>query len=300
MGVRPGISWFGIAALFVGIGVAKGTLIPDGASDAAYVNYGKEFEGRLLGLTIHVPGVGTGLRQTSATFLTDSWAITAAHNVSDLLQYSPTYELSTGSNLSTVRGTIVSVNAVTLFPGYSGGFDSPDIALLHLTTPLQGARANIGSVSVGELTTEAGFGAHGTPSTGILPTDYNSRAFDAPAIPGTSPNVSDAYYFSTDFDSAIGVPLNGKALSGDSGGPVFDPSGNLVGIAVAQSGGTDPLGITDDLTLSQPDVISWIEANSDYGTTPEPSALEFLSIATCGLLGRQRSLRRHHIGVQFG
>ena len=46
-----------------------------------------------------MPGVGTCQRNTSASFLNNRYAITSAHNVTDLLQYNPTYEVADGTSV---------------------------------------------------------------------------------------------------------------------------------------------------------------------------------------------------------
>jgi hypothetical protein len=73
-------------------------------------------------------------------------------------------------------------------------------------------------------------------------------------------NVSPEYYFGTAFwpNSA---PLNGRALSGDSGGPCYDNYGNLIGIHITGDASISETGETDDLKLAAPEVMSFIQQN---------------------------------------
>ena len=85
-----------------------------------------------------------------------------------------------------------------------------------------------------------------------------------------------------------GITLNGKGLGGDSGGAVFDPTGDLTGLVIGQWGGTDAGGGTDILVLSQADVSNWVSANTQV--TPEPGTLVLLAAATgtgCLMFGRK-------------
>ena len=86
-----------IAALLAGIAAGAGTpnqagaaLYADGTTSAQTLAFGASFAGEALSFNIYVPGVGTGIRHTSASFLNSRYAVTAAHNVFDLLQYNPT------------------------------------------------------------------------------------------------------------------------------------------------------------------------------------------------------------------
>ena len=74
-------------------------------------------------------------------------------------------------------------------------------------------------------------------------------------------NVTDAYFYSTGFDTINRVSLNGKGLSGDSGGPVWNAAGKLVGITVGGFGGLGTIGGTTAQRLDVPEVLTWIEAN---------------------------------------
>lgn len=245
---------------------ARAVLEPNGSDDSAYQALGTQFQGKLLSFNVLVPGVGTGIRQASAAYFNSQYAITAAHNVQDLLQYNPTYEIATGDNFLTNRGTVVPVSSVLIHPSYIPGYpkNTIDLAIIHLATPLLGTVATIDSVTIGDSITTAGFGRTGTPSTGLNPVrDGQSRGWVSPVRQFTASDITDAYYFQTFFGSSSGVQLNGRGASGDSGGPAYDEDGNLVGLTVAESPPFDStVGLTYYLDLSQPDIHDWILANT--------------------------------------
>lgn len=59
-----------------------------------------------------------------------------------------------------------------------------------------------------------------------------------------------------------GLILNGSGLSGDSGGPVFNSAGRLVGILSASSG-IGGIAETDYLRLAEPTIYAWIMENTE-------------------------------------
>lgn len=65
----------------------------------------------------------------------------------DLLQYNPTYEVATGDNYLTNRGTVIPVESVTMYPGYDGTLMTPDLAIIKFSRPI-GTRENVIGVAV--------------------------------------------------------------------------------------------------------------------------------------------------------
>ena len=237
---------------------------PDGTDDATYVAAGSLWDNRVLWFKVQVPGVGVGFRYGSAAYLNSEYAITAAHTVTDLLQFNPTYQVGTGSSYSNNLGVVASAT-VTVYPRFNPNDPGHtiDLAIIHFAQPIDGPRVTITNAQMGAVLTHAGFGNFGTPSAGETPRDGNRRAFLA--VRGEfpqGPNIpySSNYLCSTDF--APYFAGNGKGLSGDSGGGVFDAATNLVGIMEAQVGFDAPSGETLYLDLIQPDVYSWIISNT--------------------------------------
>jgi hypothetical protein len=238
---------------------AEACLEPDGSNDADYRNYGTQFQGTLLSFKIVVPGVGTGARNTSAFRLNQNWGISTAHNVTDLLQFHPTYEIGTGDNYMTNRGTVVTVDRIIIHPQYNGdSHSSPDLVLLHFASCLPGHDSNVASCSSDEIVGSSGFGVTGTPSTGTVPRDGCSRAWNAKVFGSMAPTgYSGEFYYGANFQPNAGVLLNGKGLSGDSGGCVRKTSGELVGVIVADLGGLTANGLQIFARLDA--VRTWIE-----------------------------------------
>jgi hypothetical protein len=291
--VALGLSAVGIAAFSE---KAQANLRPDGSDDALYKAKGSQLQGQLLSFRVLVPGIGTGQRDTSATYFNSEYALTTAHNVVDLLQFNPSYEVATGDNYLTNRGMVIPVASVTVYPGYDGTRNTPDLAIIHFAQPqsdMHFAQASaaaamaIGRASPGDILTSGGFGVVATPSGGtISPRDGFSRAWES-RVDSLPPTIaSSVYYWSSDFGFYNQGILNGKGMSGDSGGPEFNSLNELVGIDIAQVGNTGPFGAEVYLNLSQSEISSWINANTTV--VPKPSSLLLVGLGAGGLLLRRR------------
>ena len=276
----------GVAVMAVGAGApnrAEAALYADGTNSAQTLAFGAAFAGEALSFNLYVPGVGTGIRQTSATFLNSRYAITSAHNIVDLVQYNPTMDVGDGTNFQTNRGNVMPISGYLIHPAYDGTANTPDIAIIQFATPFYASQNKvIGSAVPGDTTISAGFGAWGTPAIG-LSRDGGLRAWDA-RVSDVLFNGSPTYYQSTRFGyDNIGLSLNGRGAGGDSGGPVFNQSGELVGISDFATVASDPIGATTYLKLSS--VEPWIAANAPV---PEPSSLGLLGVSVAALLLRRR------------
>ena len=248
---------------------AKAALYADGTTSAQTLAFGAPFGGRALAFRINVPGVGTGRRDTSASFLNSRYAITAAHSVTDLLAYNPTYEVADGTNFLTARGNVMTVTRVLIHP-------SLDLAILTFASPFPAApNQTIGTAVIGDTTISAGFGRWETPSTGLTAQDGGLRAWDA-RVTHVVFSGSVPYHQSTTFGfgDISGLSLNARGASGDSGGPVFNGQGELIGITVAGSTVIANAGNTTYVRLGEPSTKAWIEAN-----TTLPAALPDLHLA---------------------
>ena len=277
------------AAFLLGAQKSIGSLRPDGTDDAVYVAGGANYRTNLLHFKVIVPGVGVGYRFGSAVYINSEYALTAAHTVTDLLQFNPSYEVGTGSSYLTNIGTVISAT-VTIYPGYNptNRGSTIDLAIVHFSRPIPGVAAIITNALIGDVLSHAGFGMFGTPSSGAQPKDGNSRAWKAkmdflPVLSGFSSDL----YCATDFGPYI--PNNGKALSGDSGGGVYDNFTNLVGIIIAQTGDTSAVGATIFLNLSKPEVYAWITNNTKI-TLPPPPSLSMGTPATLMVYGASNQL----------
>jgi hypothetical protein len=257
---------------------AQGGLVRDIANDPLHRDLGASYlvggsglsqtGGGTVSFRVLVPGVGTGQRNASAILLNEGWAITAYHNVADLLQFNPTYEIATGSNYLNNRGTVRGIAEMIPYPG--GSFNNPnlpDLCLLRLATPLTGTGSVVfGSARVDEALYGTGFGNYGSPAVGQLPRDGNVRGWIAPVQSFMSGSYSATFYRQTQFESDLPYALNGRGMSGDSGGGWYNSQGQLVGMNVAATLGTGPGGQTTYLRFDNSDVHTWIST-----TIPAPS-----------------------------
>ena len=130
----------------------------------------------------------------------------------------------------------------------------------------------IGTAAVEDILDLAGYGSWGTPSSPGS-RDGNLRAFDAKVRESVAYG-SAPFYQTTQFGvgDLSGLALNGKGMNGDSGGPVFNARGELVGMMIAASTNHTSVGNTTHLCLGEPSIKAWIEANTKIAT-PETNCV---------------------------
>jgi hypothetical protein len=194
-----------------------------------------------------------GRQDTTATMLSERYGIIGYHQVNQILNTNPTFEISTGPNAQNNRGLVVSVSRLTLFPNGSQVSTSlPEYVIFELSQPIPGVRpVTIGSAVTGESLASAGFGSWANPGGSF------ARTFDVTGgvgpVRATNLNgYSSEYYFQTAFDPLY--TLNWRGANGDSGAPAFDAAGNLIGMTVAGTNGTGAFGQTTFLRLDNPTV----------------------------------------------
>lgn len=223
----------------------------DAAAKALAANYSSSI-GRPAFIVDGTPYFASGV------FLNSRWFLTAAHLIAN----------PTGTGDATVTGIYpgavsggptMSASEVHLIPGYDGTGNTPDLALIRLVEEVNAPSLTLASASVGEVVISAGYGYYGSPSLGFIYPDHNARGWQASVTQNTLGGYSSDYYQSTSFSPFEGVASNGRGLGGDSGSPVFNASGQLVGISIASAGGLSSIGHTEFLRLTQPDVLNWIQ-----------------------------------------
>jgi len=212
--------------------------MPDGSNDADFRNRATNYQGTLLWLKRTRPSGEVGY--ASAVRLNSHYALTAGHVVINGSETNTLNEIGTGINYLTDPGATRGIAAVTVHPNYVYPPNyTPDIAIIKFDHPLPGTDLRINSCGESELISIAGYGRFGTPSTGIESQDGNARAWQAPVDFIGPPGFDPALYIRTRFSIEIWptLPSNGKGVSGDSGGPCYNSSNELVGIDTAQTGG---------------------------------------------------------------
>jgi hypothetical protein len=250
-------------------------MMQSGSNDQDYKDLGATFvtERKVLSLK-QILNDGSGVGYASATPINAHYVITSAHLIASLVDTAH-FEVGIGLNFRSPE-TSIAVSEIKIYPGYVFGSRSgPDIAILKLATPLLNFQSvTIGSASVGSVLSSAGYGvAYRFGETPPATRDGFIRGFNAEMRSGSPQNSSDLYYdWSYGFYSWINI--GGKIMNGDSGGPVYNQAGQLVGLNTAQTGNENQ-GHSIYLVLSQPDVLAWIQANTVIPAVVAPMITSF-------------------------
>jgi uncharacterized protein (TIGR03382 family) len=262
---------------------AEAVLMLPGQSAQSYLDLGATLNNRVGFVEIVTPSSGNGY--ASVAMINDQFAITCGHVVWNNLQNGGTFRVGTGSNYFSDRGQVVDVAEVITYPGYPGGVttNSPDIAILRLATPISGiTQAQFGTANPGDVVTSGGYGFAFFAGQPTVPRDGFRRGWNAPVVSGVAGFGIDQWYNYSLFGGSSAPLVNGKVLSGDSGGGVYNSLGQLVGINFGQSGNNLSVGYSSYLDLAQPDVLNWVQSN----TIPTPAALTLLGLGA--LVGSRR------------
>jgi uncharacterized protein (TIGR03382 family) len=265
---------------------AEAVLKLPGQSAQAYLDLGATLENR-VGFLKQI-GTQGQVGYASVTFINSEYAITSAHLVAGVLQVGGSFQVGTGSNYLSSPGSLVSVTDVLIHPSYQGtngasDTNNPDIAILRLATPLSGiTQAQFGTANPGDVVTSGGYGFAFFAGQPTVPRDGFRRGWNAPVVSGVAGFGIDQWYNYSLFGGSSAPLVNGKVLSGDSGGGVYNSLGQLVGINFGQSGNNLSVGYSSYLDLAQPDVLNWVQSN----TIPTPAALTLLGLGA--LVGSRR------------
>ena len=238
--------------------------------------------GAVVGFRAYSNVFAGGQQDTTATMLSDRYGMIGYHQINQILNSNPTFEISTGPNAQNNRGLVVSISRLILFPNGSQVSTSlPEYVIFELSQPLVGVRpVTIGSAVPGQSLGSAGFGSWANPGGSFV------RTFDVTGgvgpVRATNLNgYSSQYYFQTAFDPLY--TLNWRGANGDSGAPAFDAAGNLIGMTVAGTNGTGAFGQTTFLRLDNPTVYNDI---APY--IPSPGAAVPLALGAAFAFRRRR------------
>lgn len=289
-------------------------IISDFRPDSEYRARGAEYAGAYRGpgsspsggalvfsLQYEFPGFGTVTRNTSATWINERYAITGAHNLSDILQYNPAMSIMTGPNYLISQGTVVAIEDVLIHPSYAGagaGGNSMDLAILRFDRAIVGGTDMVIANSLptqGTRINAAGYGISGTPSGGaVYPGDGYARGGvlemvqSVPPLGGLSPDL----YKSTIFRNSQ-TELNFRPYFGDTGAPAFNLNNELLGIWI---GGASSAGgsFSTFLDLTPQDRQQYIRSNTQITAVPEPGSLLLLAVGSVSAVSCRRLRKSLH------
>ena len=254
-----------IGVLFLGASVgavtfcekAHAVVEPNGSSDATYVRLGTHGSNSCVFIPI---ANAYGGSFCSGVCLNSNWVLTAAHPFTDPSgNINGTAEgVMVGTPL-TASSPLASVSESYIYPGFNNSENGPDLMLLKLASPLTNVPTlNIGNAKSGDCVTSYGYGMYGTPSSGMNEADGNLRSWQASVNTQVNVGYNSSYFNMSDFGFADTGLTNGMAGDGDSGGGVFNSTGQLVGITTAASSPSQPVGNTVYGNISNAQISNWI------------------------------------------
>lgn len=199
------------------------------------------------------------------SLIAPQWVLTAAHCTTD--QTPQTFTARIGSSDRTQGGEVATPDRIVVNPAYDPYGPGGDIALVHLTAPVQATPIQLGtSTEVGTAVRLLGWGQTcPTPGCGEAPADL--QQLDTSIVDATRCASIDA---ATELctDSPGGAS---GACYGDSGGPELVRAGErwlLLGLT-SRAGGTDPA------CTSSPSVYTSVVAHAQWiaeqTTAPPPT-----------------------------
>jgi hypothetical protein len=259
-----GILGAGVVAVCLLLDRAAACLMRSAVPSSAYEALSDQYQGQALWLRYTNESTGVSGPAGTAVRLNEWYALTAAHCVG---YANETYSVGTGNNLTNNPGETRKIVSYIIHPGYApnagGTVLTPDIAILKFDRPLGGKDLTVAPPVLGEKITAVGFGRSATPATGIWVSDGERRAWDMVAdydhfgdFPGYLQMLFDDYLEDNYY-------CNGRAAIGDSGGPNYNASGQLVALTIAVRGNADSfnaVGYTLSLQLSLH--ANWIATNT--------------------------------------
>lgn len=281
-----------VLALILGLlsaNVSYGIVIHDNGVDQDYIDYGSLYPSTVLAEYVNESG-GVWTRGSAVVIDDGHWVITAAHNYFDSSR-NPLYfgaAVEVGEDLHSAVGDIYEADQWFCHPGYTEPAYSADIALLYFEDLILGvtpAERYRGTLSIGDTISIAGYGRHGTPSTGYIERDYHRRGCEN-IIDYFGQVLFPEYAMFSDFfpeGHSDYNPLGGIGAPGDSGGGWYNADDLLSGITSAVNGDgyyDSTLGM--DITYFN----GWID--DVQASIPEPCTITLLLFGGIAVLRRRR------------
>lgn len=239
-----------------------------------------QYAGSTLWLSRDVSGFGT--QYLSAVRMGSNWGIAPAH----AFDVGSNFQIGNGSNWMTDRGLERSITSFVTHPlAVPNTFvgTEVDLAVFFWGTALPGTDLTIAPTVLNELLSYDGFGRPATAGGGNLPLDGQRRLFqtyaDAFGFGIASPDYVAGIFSSP--SSLNFLALGGTGTFGSSGSGVYNQSGNITALAVAQSGGTGYLSTTFSLRLSLYE--PWINT-----VVPSPGSAALLMLGSIFATRRRR------------
>ncbi|MCK6550783.1 trypsin-like serine protease [Myxococcota bacterium] len=222
-----------------------------------------------------------GYHFCGGSIVADAWIVTAAHCVdgsaaSDLRVLAGATRLSRAS-----AGQLRSVDRVIMYPGYVTSEDGKDIALLHLSQPLDLSGASAKAIAIATpADAQAGLTDPGVNAT---VSGWGTTRFGSSSTPDTLRNVTVPIVSNTSASSSYGMTITSDQLpagtrgrdscQGDSGGPLTVAKGSSRILAGVVSWG-DGCGDAryPGLYARVSSFTSWVQGYVSGGaTTPTPT-----------------------------
>jgi len=239
------------------------------------------FRGPGLGgsLSVFVTFDGVNGRETmffgTAAAYNQYGAIATGHQFSQFLDKNLSVAVSDGANYLTDPGTLYNVSDLFIYPGYTdenSRFTNPDIAVLRYASPVnQSAQMVIAdSTPLPDAPLNwAGFGQPGSVSGGYLANDGAARGGKSYVSTFEPPGGESPYFYVTTTMFFGSDEL--RPAPGDSGSPIYNEDGQLVGIYTRGSTSTSiPICLYANLT--RPELREFVNGHLSV-VTPEPSPL---------------------------
>jgi hypothetical protein len=204
---------------------------------------------------------GTILR-SSGVAIAPNIVLTAAHVVPSTTSTATVTGVMFGPNVFVPGALRLSAVSWERYPGYifgSSNYHTLDFGLVYLDGFISGLTpVAFGPATLGQVVTIVGYGRFAELNASTSQESLGDRLAGHAPVSGISSQWPSISYLNTFLapDSPANS-LNATALPGDSGGPVFDEDGRILGIHTGQMNGFS-FGLGTALRTSNPDFLNFV------------------------------------------